>query len=119
LLVSGLQLGWLSVSEGEQVLLILLAFVVPLQLITAVFGYLARDVIAGTGMGILAGTWLAIALVMHESPAGATSDALGLFLLLAATAMLIPAMAAAAGKLVPRLYWGPPRSASRSRGSTS
>jgi hypothetical protein len=66
LLVSGLQLGWLSVSEGEQVSLILLAFVVPLQLITAVFGYLARDVIAGTGMGILAGTWL-------QSPSSCTS----------------------------------------------
>jgi hypothetical protein len=61
--VSGLQLGWFAASETEQVGLILIAFVFPLQLLTSVFGYLARDAVAGTGMGILAGTWLAIGLV--------------------------------------------------------
>jgi succinate-acetate transporter protein len=100
LLVSGLQLGWLSESEGRNVALILIAFVFPLQLVTALFGYLGRDVVAGTGMGILCGTWLSVGLVTLTSPAGSTSDALGLFLLLAAVAMLVPASAAASGKLV-------------------
>jgi succinate-acetate transporter protein len=100
LLVSGLQLGWLSSSEGKDVALILIAFVFPLQLVTAVFGYLGRDVVAGTGMGILSGTWLSVGLVTLTSPAGSTSDALGLFLLLAAVAMLVPALAALTGKLV-------------------
>jgi uncharacterized protein len=100
LLVSGLQLGWLSDSDGMDVALILIAFVFPLQLVTSVFGYLGRDVVAGTGMGILSGTWLSIALVTLTSPAGSTSDALGLFLLLAAVAMLVPALAALSGKLV-------------------
>ena len=100
LLVSGLQLGWLSESEGKDVALILIAFVFPLQLITALFGYLGRDVVAGTGMGILSGTWLSVGLVTLTSPAGSTSDALGLFLLLAAVAMLVPAIAAVSGKLV-------------------
>jgi succinate-acetate transporter protein len=106
LLVSGLQLGWLQPSEGQDVALILIAFVFPLQLLTATFGYLARDVVAGTGMGVLAGTWLSIGLVTLTSPPGATSDALGLFLLLAATAMLIPAAAATTGKLVPAAVLG-------------
>jgi uncharacterized protein len=100
LLVSGLQLGWLSESEGRNVALILIAFVFPLQLVTALFGYLGRDVVAGTGMGILCGTWLSVGLVTLTSPAGSMSDALGLFLLLAAVAMLVPASAAASGKLV-------------------
>jgi uncharacterized protein len=100
LLVSGLQLGWLGESQGGDVALILIAFVFPLQLITSVFGYLGRDVVAGTGMGILAGTWLSVGLVTLTSPAASTSDALGLFLLLAAVAMLVPALAAASGKLV-------------------
>jgi len=100
LLVSGLQLGWLSSSDGKDVALILIAFVFPLQLVTAVFGYLGRDVVAGTGMGILSGTWLSVGLVTLTSPAGSTSDGLGLFLLLAAVAMLVPALAAATGKLV-------------------
>ena len=100
LLVSGLQLGWLSDSDGMDVALILIAFVFPLQLVTSVFGYLGRDVVAGTGMGILSGTWLSIGLVTLTSPAGSTSDALGLFLLVAAVAMLVPALAALSGKLV-------------------
>lgn len=101
LLVSGLQLGWLADADGRDVALILIAFVFPLQLLAATFGYLARDVVAGTGMGVLAGTWLSIGLVTLTSPPGATSDALGLFLLLAAVAMVVPAAAASAGKLVP------------------
>jgi uncharacterized protein len=100
LLVSGLQLRWLSDSQSEDVALILIAFVFPLQLVAAVFGFLGRDVVAGTGMGILCGTWLSIGVVTLTSAPGSTSDALGLFLLLAAVAMLVPTAAAASGKLV-------------------
>jgi succinate-acetate transporter protein len=101
LLISGLQLGWLGIDQGQSVALILIAFVFPLQLLVSVLAYLARDIVAGTGMGILAGTWLSVALVAITSTPGSTSDALGLFLLLAAAAMVIPATAAAGGKLVP------------------
>jgi succinate-acetate transporter protein len=101
LLVSGLQLGWLAPSDGHAVALILIAFVFPLQLLSSILGYLARDVVAGTGMGVLAGSWLSIALVALTSPPGSTSDALGLFLVVAAVCMLVSASAAATGKLVP------------------
>jgi uncharacterized protein len=101
LLVSGLQLAWLKPADGQDVAVILIAFVFPLQLLASVLGYLARDVVAGTGMGLLAGTWLSIGLVTLTSPPGSTSDALGLFLLLAGAAMLVPAAASATGKLVP------------------
>jgi succinate-acetate transporter protein len=100
LLVAGLQLEWLQPTDGAQVGMILVAFVFPLQLVASVFGFLARDVVAGTGMGLLAGTWLSIGLITLTGQPGATSDALGLFLLLAAIAMLVPACAAATGKLV-------------------
>jgi uncharacterized protein len=101
LLVSGLQLGWLEPSEGHDVALMLIAFVAPLQLLASVFGYLGRDVVAGTGMGVLAGTWLSVGLVTLGAPPGSTSDALGLLLLVAAAAMVVPASAAVTGKLVP------------------
>jgi hypothetical protein len=101
LLVSGLQLDWLQPGEGQNVAIILIAFVFPLQLLASVLGYLARDVVAGTGMGLLAGTWLSMGLVTLTAPPGSTSDALGLFLLLAGAAMLVPAAASATGKLVP------------------
>jgi uncharacterized protein len=101
LLVSGLQFEWLKPDEGADVALILIAFVFPLQLVSSIFGFLARDVVAGTGMGLLAGTWLSIGLVQITGEPGSTSDALGLFLLLAAVAMTVPAAASVAGKLVP------------------
>jgi len=101
LLVAALQLGWLAPTDGRSVALILIAFVAPLQLLTSILSYLARDVAAGTGMGILSGTWLAIALVTLDSPPGGTSDALGLFLMLSGVAMWVPASAAVASKLVP------------------
>ena len=54
LLVSGLQLGWLAGRHRAATSRwILLAFVVPLQLVASVFGFLARDIVAGTGMGLL------------------------------------------------------------------
>src|SRR5215210_7422350 len=74
LLVSGLQLEWLAPDQGGDVALIVLAFVFPLQLVACVFGFLGRDVVAATGMGLLSGTWLAIALVTLVAPSpGATS----------------------------------------------
>lgn len=100
LLVSGVQLDWLDPDQGKDVALVLIAFVFPLQLTTCVFGFLGRDVVAGTGMGILAGTWLSVGLITLTSAPGSTSDALGLFLLIAAVAMLVPATAAESGKLV-------------------
>jgi succinate-acetate transporter protein len=100
LVLAGLQLGWVEPSEGHDVALILIAFVAPLQLVVCVFGYLGRDVVAGTAMGVLAGTWLSVALVTLGATPGSTSDALGLLLLLAALAMAIPAAAATTGKLL-------------------
>jgi succinate-acetate transporter protein len=101
ILVSGLQLGWLGVDQGKPVALILIAFVVPSQLVVSVLGFLARDGAAGTGMGLLAGTWLSVGLVTLTSHPGATSKALGLLLLVASVAMLVPASAALRSKVVP------------------
>jgi succinate-acetate transporter protein len=99
LLLSGLQLGWVEPAESHTLGLIIIAFVVPLQFLTAIFGFLARDVVAGTGMAILSATWLSIGLVTLTAAPGSTSDALGMLLILSAAAMLVPA-AASTGKLV-------------------
>jgi succinate-acetate transporter protein len=66
---------------------------VPVQLIASVMGFLARDPVAATGMGILAGTWAAITLATLTSPPGAASAGLGVILLGSAAAMLVPALA--------------------------
>jgi succinate-acetate transporter protein len=56
-------------------------------------GFLARDPVAATGMGVLAGTWAAVALATRTSPPGAMSAGLGVLLVAAAAAMLVPAVA--------------------------
>ena len=101
LLVSGLQLEWLAPADGHDVGVIVIAFVVPLQLIASIFGFLTRDIVAGTAMGLLGGTWLAIGLITVRGEPGTRSAALGLFLLVVAAALLVPAVAAVGAKRVP------------------
>lgn len=99
--VAGFQLGWTEPTEGRQVAICVLAFTVPLQFTASIMAFLARDGAAATGMGLLSGIWAATGLVLLTARPGATSNALGLFLLIAGIAMWAPASAAAAGKLVP------------------
>ena len=95
-----LQLRWIPATEGHTVALGVLALTVPLQLLAAVMGFLARDPVAATGMGILSGTWGAVCLATLSAPPGRTSDGLGVLLLASTACLLVPA-AAARTKLVP------------------
>lgn len=104
LTLSGLQLGW--ADEQHHVGLVLIGFTFPLQLLSSIFGFLARDAVAATGMGLLSGIWLAMGLVLTSTLPGSTSDALGLFLLLGGVAMVIPALGAALSKLTAGLVLG-------------
>jgi succinate-acetate transporter protein len=106
LLVAGLQLEWLAPEDGHDVGVIVIAFVVPLQLIASTFGFLARDIVAGTAMGLLGGTWLAIGLITVRGEPGARSSALGLFLIAIAVALLVPAVAAVGAKWIPAAVLG-------------
>ncbi len=92
------QLGGIPASETHQLGWAVLAFAVPLQLLGSVFGFLARDPVAGTGMGLLAATWAATGVLTVQSAPGATSSTLGVVLLLGAVALLVPATAGT-GKL--------------------
>jgi succinate-acetate transporter protein len=92
--VAMLQLHVVPAEQGRVVAVGILGLTVPLQLVACVLGFLARDPVAGTGMGILAGTWAAIAWALLLSPPGATSSALGVLLLCSAVAMCVPTAAA-------------------------
>ncbi|WP_340562337.1 hypothetical protein [Streptomyces sp. GSL17-111] len=101
--LAGLQLGWVATTETWTVALVMVTFAAPLQAVTSVLGFLARDVVAGTGMGLLAATWLTVGLTKLGSASGTTSDALGLLLLLAATGLLLVVVSAGVGKLLASL----------------
>jgi succinate-acetate transporter protein len=105
LVMAALNLGWVPDAQAHQVALVLIAFVFPLQATTSIVSIFARDGVAATAMATLSGTWLATGLVMLSAPAGSTSDALGVLLLVSGAAMLIPASGAWLSKLVPSLVF--------------
>lgn len=96
---SALQLGWIPPADGRVAGLTAVVASV-LQLFSAALGYLARDPVAGTGVGVQAGTWALVGLTTLTSPPGATSRGLGVLLIAAAVAVLVP-VAAGGSKLVP------------------
>ena len=48
-------------AQGRSVMLLVLAFVVPLEALAGVFAFLARDGGAATGLGLLAAAWVGTA----------------------------------------------------------
>lgn len=103
LIVAGTELGWFPSADTRIVAVVLIAFAFPLQLLASVFGFLGRDTVAATGFGIQAGTWLVIGLDRLLTPPHQTNPVLGVFLLAAAAWLLVCALGAELGKLVPAL----------------
>ncbi|MGY1915370.1 GPR1/FUN34/YaaH family transporter [Blastococcus sp. SYSU DS0973] len=98
---SAVQLGWVPPEEGRVAGYTALFATVPLQLLASVFGFLSRDPVAATGMGVLSGTWAVAGLTTLGTRPGQVSPGLGTLLLVGAAAMLVPAAAAVSSKVVP------------------
>jgi uncharacterized protein len=95
-LFSAVQLGWVPPAQGRVAAYAALVATVPLQFLAAVMGFLARDPVAATGMGVLTGTWAVVGLTTLTSPPGGVSAGLGVFLVAAGVCMLVPAVSAGA-----------------------
>lgn len=99
--MAGLELSWVDpIADGNAVGLAVLCFAVPTQLVAAVYGFLARDVVASTGMAVLAGTWLAVGGLTFTGVPGRPSGALGLLLVAAGAALVVPAVVGLSSKVV-------------------
>lgn len=101
LVASGVELGWIPHAEQHQAALIILVFAPLLQLVSSVFGFLARDPVAATGTGILSGSWLVVGVSLLSSPPGSRSHALATLLFVAGGGLILSALVAAQSKLVP------------------
>jgi hypothetical protein len=96
LLLTALDAHWIPPGDQRLVAALALGFCVPLELLAAIFGFLARDTAGGTTMGLFGASWIASALFMLLTPPGTESvamtflwGALGVAaLVLAATAMM-------------------------------
>lgn len=85
------ELGWIPVTQTKEAALVAVVLTAPLQFLSSVMGYLARDPVAATGMAILSGTWAFIGISHLLSPPGTTSAGLGVLLACAGVAMVTPA----------------------------
>jgi hypothetical protein len=102
---AAVQLGWVPPAEGRAAALAALLATAPLQLLASVVGFTARDPVAATGMGVLAGTWAVVGYTTLTSPPGTASAGLGVLLLASGVAMEVSALSATA-KLVPATVMG-------------
>src|SRR4051812_29386204 len=105
LVMSGLQLGWVEPSEGRTASFVLMGFAFVAQLLASLVAMSARDGVVATAMGVLSLTWLVFGLTLFTSTPGSTSDALGLFLVFSGAAMVLTALTASMGKVVPALVF--------------
>src|SRR5437763_2526359 len=66
-------LGWIPATDGRDVFLLVLVFVTPIEAITSVLAYLARDTAGGTTLGVFAGTWATLGTIGLGLQPGQTS----------------------------------------------
>jgi hypothetical protein len=88
-LLTALELQWVPLAQGRSLMVLVLAFVVPLEALAGVFAFLARDGGAATGLSLLAAAWAGTALTVLGGAPGARSAALGIFLLTLAATMAV------------------------------
>jgi hypothetical protein len=81
MLLAGLQLGWFIPADAKTIALLVLGFGVPLQLLSSILAFMARDALVGTGFGIFTGVWLAFGLSEVSGTVAQTSNVLGVFFL--------------------------------------
>jgi uncharacterized protein len=97
-LLSALELRWVPLAQDAQLMVMVLAFVVPLEAVSGVIAFFARDSGAATGLTTLSAAWLTTSLTVLHGPPGGLSLPLSIFLLTLTPLMLVMAAAALAGK---------------------
>jgi succinate-acetate transporter protein len=100
-MLSGLQMGWLtSQSDQQTVGFVGIAAAFPLELLAAILAFLARDSLAGTGLGTFSSVWAVSGLALLTGRVGATNHALGMFLIVGALTLALLLLSAGGGRLV-------------------
>lgn len=98
ILLTALELKWVPVSQGSVLMVMVLAFVVPLETVAGVFAFLARDSGAASALTMLGAAWATAALTILRAAPGTTSASLGIFLLTLSAMMLLLSVGALRSK---------------------
>ena len=105
LVQSGLELRWIAVSQTPYVGIVVLTLPFVLPLTACVLAYMARDAATGTAAGVIATSWLSLGIVQVVAPPHATSGALGLMLIAAASLLALTTVSIAIVKPLPALLF--------------
>lgn len=92
--LAAVHLGWVPTSQSHTAGLAALLFAVPLQLLGAAFGFVSRDTVAATGLGVQAGLWAVTGMVTLTSAPGSTNAVFGVLLVTIGAALLVAALGA-------------------------
>lgn len=98
LLLACQAIGWIPVAEQRNVAEILIAFVFPLELLAAVFAFLARDTLGATTLGLFTTSWVTLGWGELSSPPGSTSITTGIYLFGFSMAIVLLALLSSLGK---------------------
>lgn len=98
---AALQLHWIESSYSTAIALSVLAITVPVQLLACAASFAQAQTTAGTAMGILAGTWAAVSTITITTGSSTANSALGVVLLCAGCAMLVPAVGGTGPPIAP------------------
>jgi uncharacterized protein len=97
ILLTAIELHWISQADAHNVPFVLLGFVAPLELLASIIAFLSRDTAAATTLGVFALSWVPQAIVMlHQD--GAASTTVGAFLVMIALMLAALAIVAYAAK---------------------
>jgi succinate-acetate transporter protein len=97
-LLTALQLGWVPIAQSHPLVLLVLVFVVPLEVVGGLAAFPARDAGAATGLLTLGAAWAGTATLMAQGAPGARSPVLAVFLLSVVPFMLVLSAASMQGK---------------------
>jgi hypothetical protein len=77
ILLTALELKRVPLAQASTLMVMVLAFVAPLQALAGILAFLARDSGAATALTMLGAAWTATALTVLRTPPGGTSTSLG------------------------------------------
>jgi succinate-acetate transporter protein len=99
-LTAGFDLRWIAAGQAHLVGLLVLVTVVPMQAVSALLAFGARDGATGGSFGLQAATWAALGVSYAASAPATTSGATGLVLLAGGALLALSGASAARAKLL-------------------
>ena len=91
-------IGWIPLLEQKHVGMTLMSFVFPLELLATIFGFLGRDTLGATTLGLFTTSWLFIGWSDYASPPGQKAVSLGVYLFGFGAVALLLAVLSLGGK---------------------